>query len=71
MSIKYPLATFTWDEAEYQALQDVIASNTFTMGERVKAFEQQFAKQLGSKYALMVNSGSSANLLMVAALFYT
>ena len=71
MSIKYPLATFTWDEAEYQALQDVIASNMFTMGERVKAFEQQFAKQLGSKYALMVNSGSSANLLMVAALFYT
>lgn len=71
MTIKYPLATFTWDEAEYQALQDVIASNQFTMGERVKAFEQQFASQLGSKYALMVNSGSSANLLMVAALFYT
>ncbi|MBU3612836.1 DegT/DnrJ/EryC1/StrS aminotransferase family protein [Polynucleobacter sp. MG-27-Goln-C1] len=71
MSIKYPLATATWDKAEYQALQDVIASGMFTMGPKVAQFERDFAAYIGSKYAVMVNSGSSANLLMVAALFYT
>lgn len=71
MSFKYPLATATWDKAEYQALQDVIASGMFTMGPKVAQFEKDFANYIGSKYAVMVNSGSSANLLMVAALFYT
>lgn len=71
MSIKYPLATATWDKAEYQALQDVIASGMYTMGPKVAQFERDFAAYIGSKYAVMVNSGSSANLLMVAALFYT
>ena len=71
MNFQYPLATATWDEAEYQALQDVIASGMFTMGPKVAQFERDFASYIGSKYAVMVNSGSSANLLMVAALFYT
>lgn len=71
MSFKYPLATATWDESEYQALQDVISSGMFTMGPKVAQFEKDFANYIGSKYAVMVNSGSSANLLMVAALFYT
>lgn len=71
MSFKYPLATATWDEAEYQALQDVITSGMFTMGPKVTQFERDFAEYIGSIYAVMVNSGSSANLLMVAALFYT
>lgn len=71
MSFKYPLATATWDESEYQALQDVISSGMFTMGPKVAQFEKDFANYIGSKYAVMVNSGSSANLLMIAALFYT
>ena len=71
MTYKYPLATFTWDAQEYLAIQRVIESNMFTMGPRVAAFEQAFSKAVGSKYCVMVNSGSSANLLMVAALFYT
>jgi CDP-6-deoxy-D-xylo-4-hexulose-3-dehydrase len=64
----YPLATATWDDAEYQAIQDVIASGMFTMGAKVQEFEKQFAAYTGSKYCVMVNSGSSANLLMIAAL---
>jgi CDP-6-deoxy-D-xylo-4-hexulose-3-dehydrase len=71
MSFKYPLATATWDDSEYKALQDVIVSGMFTMGPKVAQFERDFAKYIGSQYAVMVNSGSSANLLMVAALFYT
>lgn len=71
MTFKYPLATFTWDDQEYAAIQGVIDSNMFTMGPRVAAFEKSFAEAVGSKYCVMVNSGSSANLVMVAALFYT
>ncbi len=71
MSFKFPLATSSWGEEETAAMQAVISSGMFTMGEKVKTFEQDFASYVGSKYCVMVNSGSSANLLMVAALFYT
>lgn len=66
----YSLASTTWDEAEYEAMQKVIASGMFSMGEHVAQFERAFADYLNVKYSVMVNSGSSANLLMVAALFY-
>ena len=71
MSVKFPLATSSWDQAEQDALQRVIASDMFSMGPEVKTFEEQFARQFGTRYAVMVNSGSSANLLMTAALRYT
>lgn len=64
----YPLATTTWDEKEIAAIQTVIASGMYTMGPRVAAFEQAFADFTATRYCVMVNSGSSANLLMVAAL---
>ena len=71
MTFKYPLATATWDQKEIDAMQKVIASGNFTMGENVSLFERNFSKYIGSQHAVMVNSGSSANLLMIAALFYT
>ena len=71
MNVKFPLATATWDEAEYLAIQSVIDSGMFTMGANVAKFEHRFAEYVGSRYCVMVNSGSSANLLMTAALFYT
>jgi CDP-6-deoxy-D-xylo-4-hexulose-3-dehydrase len=40
------------------------------MGEKVREFEAAFARKLGRKYGVMVNSGSSANLVSTAALFY-
>jgi len=64
----YPLATTTWNEKEVQAIQAVIASGMYSMGARVAEFEKQFAEYVGSRYCVMANSGSSANLLMVAAL---
>lgn len=70
MKIKYPLATNTWDNDEIEAMQEVIASGNFTMGKHVKKYEEEFASYFGSKYAIMSNSGSSANLLMIAALFF-
>jgi CDP-6-deoxy-D-xylo-4-hexulose-3-dehydrase len=71
MSFKLPLATTSWGQEEQDAMQRVIASGMFTMGANVQAFEHDFAKYVGSKHCVMVNSGSSANLLIVAALFYT
>lgn len=71
MSFKFPLATATWGQEEQDAMQRVIASGMFTMGANVQAFERDFAQYVGSKHCVMVNSGSSAILLMVASLFYT
>lgn len=69
--IKYPLASSTWDEKEIEAINGVIAKDMYTMGEGVKQFEHDFSNFVNSKYAVMVNSGSSANLIAVAAMFYT
>ena len=46
----------------------VLLSKKVTMSEVTKKFEREFAKFVGSKYALMVNSGSSANLLATFAM---
>jgi len=69
--MKYPLASSSWDSKEIKAIQSVIEKDMFTMGQNVANFETDFSKYIGAKYTVMVNSGSSANLLAVAALFYT
>lgn len=71
MTKQFPLATSSWDAAEYRAIQDVIASGHFSMGPKVKECEERFAAFTGTSYAVMCNSGSSANLLMIAALRFT
>ncbi|WP_417537719.1 DegT/DnrJ/EryC1/StrS family aminotransferase [Marinomonas sp.] len=69
--INYSLASSTWDQHEYAAIQRVIESDMFTMGKEVAQYEKDFAAFFGAQYALMVSSGSTANLLMIAALFFT
>ena len=66
----YPTAFSYWSEEEHAAIARVIASGRFTMGAEVEAFEHEFAAFHGMKHGVMVNSGSSANLLAVAALFH-
>ena len=66
----YPLASTTWATEEYDALQRVIKTGNFTMGAEVRAYEEAFAAHVGSKYAVMTNSGSSANLALIAAAKY-
>src|SRR5262245_20453457 len=66
----YDLASTSWDQAELDAISRVVASGRLTMGESVKAFEEAFAARMGVRHAVMVNSGSSANLVGVAALFH-
>ncbi len=66
----YPTAFSTWDDREREAIERVVDSDRFTMGEEVEAFESELAAFHGRKHAIMVNSGSSANLIAVAALFH-
>lgn len=68
--MKYTLTSSTWGNEEIKAMQEVIKSGWFTMRKRVDAFEKKFADYFGKKYAIMVNSGSSANLVAIASLFY-
>jgi CDP-6-deoxy-D-xylo-4-hexulose-3-dehydrase len=68
--MRFELASSTWGEEERQAIIEVIDSGIYTMGKKVWEFEEKFAAYFGMKYAVMANSGSSANLIAVAALFY-
>lgn len=70
MKNSYTLASSSWGKEEEDAIYRVLQSGQFTMGKYVEKFEQNFAKKFGSKYAVMVNSGSSANLIGLASLFY-
>jgi CDP-6-deoxy-D-xylo-4-hexulose-3-dehydrase len=64
----YPLGFNTWTKKELDAATKVLKSGYYTMGKVTKEFEKKFANKFNSKYATMVNSGSSANLLMLAIL---
>lgn len=68
--MKYPLINPSWGDEERNAVLEVIDSGRLTMGSKVKEFETAFAQYVGSKYAIMVNSGSSANLVAAAAFRY-
>ena len=61
------------DDAITEIERDVMAffirnSNKFTQGEMVRDFEDAWSKWLGCRYSVFVNSGSSADLLIVRAL---
>jgi len=58
-----------WDHREYEAAIDAILNGKWiTAGENVDKFERAFSKKFNVAHSLMVNSGSSANLVMIAAL---
>lgn len=66
--MKVPLASSGLREADIEIVQKVLRSGNLTMGQEVKKFEAKMAGYLGVKHFVMVNSGSSANLLMIEAL---
>jgi len=59
-----------YDRKEINAVNEVLTKSNLTLidGPSVKLFEKNVAKLFGKKFGLMVNSGSSANLLAVASL---
>jgi len=66
----WDLAADTWGREERAAVARVVASGRYTLGPEVERFERAFAAYHGRRFAVMVNSGSSANLIAVASLFY-
>jgi len=66
----YDLASSSWGPEEITAMRQVLESGRFTMGEHVKRFEEAFRAKFGVRHALMVGSGSAANLVGIAALSY-
>ncbi len=65
---RIPLTVPTYGSEEVEEALDSLLSTWLSMGEKVKRFEEMFAEYLGSKHAVMVNSGSSANLLALSVL---
>ena len=58
-----------WDENEVvAAIKSLLNSNCLVSGENVFRFERAFAKKFGVKFSHMVNSGSSANLILITAI---
>ena len=69
MTNKYLLAQETISKKELSNLSNwLLQNNRLTKGKLTLKFEKNFSKYVGSKYSIFVNSGSSANLLMVSAL---
>jgi CDP-6-deoxy-D-xylo-4-hexulose-3-dehydrase len=65
---KFPLTFDGIKKAEKSSAIKSLLSGKYTMGDNVQKFEKLFAKWVGAKHAVMVNSGSSANLLIIESL---
>ena len=66
-SYKFPLISNTFNHEEIFGIQKFVTSGKkLTLGNEVETFEKEFAEYIGTPYAVMVNSGSSTNLLAVA-----
>lgn len=68
--MNYPLASDNWNWKEKLAIFKVMTSGRYTMGPEVMKFEKEFATHVKSEHAIMVNSGSSANLVGLSAWMY-
>ena len=66
--LRWPLMknAVTWGD-KYEMVKFLLTSDRYTNGPRVREFEAQWAQWVGSKHALMVSSGSTANSLIMAA----
>jgi len=58
-----------WDDEElHAAINTLISGKWLSSGENVHKFESRFSKRFNQRHSVMVNSGSSANLVVVGAL---
>lgn len=63
----YYSGPFWGDEEVAAAMESLISGKWIAAGEKVGMFERAFSKKYNFTSSLMVNSGSSANLVMIAA----
>ena len=67
-NFSYPLLTDAFNKKDIAEGVKVLKSKFITISKKTENFEKYFAKKIGAKYALMTNSGSSANLLAISSL---
>ena len=67
LKYKYGLLENAFSKSDLHEGIKVLKSGFITMGENTRLFEKEFAKKVNANFAVMVNSGSSANLLSVFA----
>jgi len=66
--LHFPLVDSSYDNQEIISCIATLLSGQLTMGAKVRQFEREFAAWCGAPHAVMVNSGSSANLLALSVL---
>ena len=64
----YPLKSCSWNHEEKYGIFELLKGSRLTMGANVKKFEEEFSAYNKIKYSVMVNSGSSANLIIISSL---
>jgi CDP-6-deoxy-D-xylo-4-hexulose-3-dehydrase len=62
-SLRVPYALSVYDDKEIQAVVRVLKEHRSNIGQETKQFEESVSQLFAKKYGVMVNSGSSANLL--------
>ena len=67
LKYKYSLLENAFSKSDLHKGIKVLKSGFITMGQNTRMFEEEFAKKFNVNFAVMVNSGSSANLLSVFA----
>jgi CDP-4-dehydro-6-deoxyglucose reductase, E1 len=68
--MNYPLVLNPFNSEEIETIIETIRGGQLTMGPEVSLFEKEFAIHTGSRFAVMTNSGSSANLIAAYAFLY-
>ena len=68
---KFPLAFNTFTDEDEKLISKVFRGGFLTQGKITQEYEVQLSRYFDSKFAIAVNSGSSANLLMISALIYS
>ncbi len=69
--MEYLLCDNPWNDEEIDAINEVVKTGMYSMSKHVAEYERQFANHFGAKHAVMVSSGSAANLLAIATLVYS
>ncbi|RKY12512.1 MAG: DegT/DnrJ/EryC1/StrS family aminotransferase [Planctomycetota bacterium] len=67
-NIQFPLVDSSYDNQEILSCIGTLLGGQLTMGHQVAKFEAAFSEFIGLPYSVMVNSGSSANLLVFSAI---
>ena len=67
-NFSYPLIENPYRDKDINEAIKVLKTKKLTIGPKTDAFQKYFSKKLKTNFSIMVNSGSSANLLALQCL---